>query len=380
MRLKFCFKINRFDITAQEFKTNHEERNNLLKINHELNDELTHWKDKIRLNKNWDCSKRMSNQYEQIFSCRNPLKKKPISRAYFKLWEILMDFPIFEKIKLNDNCPTSVHLAEGPGGFIDCLVDYYKEKRIIHDKIHGITLMSNETKVPSWKLNDSFLKRNNIELHDKISGNLYNSGVVEKFIDNVRSISKNSSFITADGGFDFSSDFNNQENQNYRLMLSQIYCALSLQKENGFFILKVFDLFSEKTIHLLHDCLAFYKFMYIIKPNTSRPANSEKYILFCNYVDNFDENHTRILEYMKTFIEKNENDLVFEPDYTKTCETLSFMIFLQKITEYNVYYTFKQISHIKKTLSVSVNKERMDHILNNNLDKCKKWCSYYLIR
>jgi hypothetical protein len=163
-------------------------------------------------------------------------------------------------------------------------------------------------------------------------------------------------------------------------MLSQIYCALSLQKENGFFILKVFDLFSEKTIHLLHDCLAFYKFMYIIKPNTSRPANSEKYILFCNYVDNFDENHTRILEYMKTFIEKNENDLVFEPDYTTIRETLSFMIFLQKITEYNIYYTFKQISHIKKTLSVSVNKERMDHILNNNLDKCKKWCSYYLIR
>ena len=75
MNLKFCFKINRFDITAQEFKTNHEERNNLLKINCELNDELTNWKDKIRLNKNWDCSKRMSNQYEQIFSCRNPLKK-----------------------------------------------------------------------------------------------------------------------------------------------------------------------------------------------------------------------------------------------------------------------------------------------------------------
>jgi peptidase E len=119
--------------------------------------------------------------------------------------------------------------------------------------------------------------------------------------------------------------------------------------------------------------------MYIIKPNTSRPANSEKYILFCNYVNHLDHNHKLILEYMKTFIQKNENDIVFVPDYTKTCETLSFMIFLQKITEYNIYYTFKQISHIRKTLTLSVNKEKMENILNYNLEKCRQWCSDYLI-
>lgn len=375
--MNFCFKINVF--VGQSSETKKEERINLLNINNELNRELTSWKDKIRNNKNWDCSKRMSNQYEQIFSSKNQITKKPISRAYFKLWEILMDFPIFEKIIANDKCPTSVHLAEGPGGFIDCLVDYYHDKTITHDTIHGITLMSRETKVPSWKLNDGFLKRNNIKLHDKTSGNLYNSRVVSNFIEKVRETSKKSSFITADGGFDFSSDFNNQEHQNYRLMLSQIYCALSLQKENGFFVLKVFDLFSKKTINLLHDCLSFYKFMYIIKPNTSRPANSEKYILFCYFVENFDQNHKRILDYLKTFIEKNEYDIVYEPYYRKTDETLSYMIFLQKITEYNIYYTFKQISHIKKTLTLSVNKEKMEHILNDNLEKCRQWCAVYLI-
>ena len=46
--------------------------------------------------------------------------------------------------------------------------------------------------------------------------------------------------ITADGGFDFSMDFNQQEILIGKLLFAQIAYALCLQKRGGKFILKIF--------------------------------------------------------------------------------------------------------------------------------------------
>ena len=53
---------------------------------------------------------------------------------------------------------------------------------------------------------------------------------------------KSIDYITGDGGFDFSIDFNNQENISFKLILSQIFFALIMQKEGGNFVLKIFDI------------------------------------------------------------------------------------------------------------------------------------------
>ena len=49
--------------------------------------------------------------------------------------------------------------------------------------------------------------------------------------------------ITADGGFDFSLDFNNQEIIITKLLFAQMTYALLMQKQGGSFILKIFDTF-----------------------------------------------------------------------------------------------------------------------------------------
>ena len=59
-------------------------------------------------------------------------------------------------------------------------------------------------------------------------------------------------YITADGGFDFSLDFNNQEDMSFKLILSQIFYALIMQKQGGNFILKIFDIFKIKTIEIIY--------------------------------------------------------------------------------------------------------------------------------
>ena len=104
-------------------------------------------------------------------------------------------------------------------------------------------------------------------------------------VDYIKSVSKKNFYlITADGGFDEGTDFNHKEQLHYHLFLSEIYTAIMLQKNNGHFILKVFDILTETSIHLLYLLFQSYKQVYIYKPKTSRPTNSEKYII-CKYFD-----------------------------------------------------------------------------------------------
>ena len=85
--------------------------------------------------------------------------------------------------------------------------------------------------------------------------------------------------ITGDGGFDFSIDFNKQEQLAFRLILSQVAYAIGMQKYNGTFILKFFDTFMKPSMDILYILAAFYENIHIIKPQTSRYANSEKYVV-----------------------------------------------------------------------------------------------------
>ena len=54
---------------------------------------------------------------------------------------------------------------------------------------------------------------------------------------------------------------------------------MQMQKKGGTFILKVFDLFLKPSVQLLYLLSCCYEQVYIIKPYTSRAANSEKYII-----------------------------------------------------------------------------------------------------
>ena len=66
---------------------------------------------------------------------------EPISRAYFKLWEILHNFEILNFKKEITYCA----LAEGPGGFVECVSNYRKKKYPDYkDKYYCITLKNSE--------------------------------------------------------------------------------------------------------------------------------------------------------------------------------------------------------------------------------------------
>ena len=97
----------------------------------------------------WDLYKKITNPYEYIHTQIKNKKLsvcnfKPISRSFFKLIEISNVFNIFDE----KNPITTLHLAEGPGGFIQAL-DYLRKND--NDIYYGITLISNNVNIPNWK-------------------------------------------------------------------------------------------------------------------------------------------------------------------------------------------------------------------------------------
>lgn len=345
-------------------------------INNTLKTNLKFVKNNIHNNKIWDLAKRSINEYECIFSSSKKYtkicKKKSISRAYFKLWEILKDFND-ELFNTHNKKINTAHIAEGPGGFIECIIDYKNKYNININSIHGITLLvksNTENKVPFWKLSKEFCHENNISINRKSEniGDLYDIENIDNF---VQKVGKHTcDIVTADGGFDFSLDFNNQEASFFRLFLSEIYTASQIQKNGGSFIIKVFDTFCIETNILLSIISELYKNIYIIKPFTSRPANSEKYLVCVNFNSN---NKDSLLNDCKNEIHNNYGiqKSLFKY-YNKYIAT--------RLTVYNTYYTNRQIHYLKQTLDeaqfIKDNKKESekDYSVENN---CIQWCKTY---
>uniref|UniRef100_A0A5K4F8I5 Cap-specific mRNA (nucleoside-2'-O-)-methyltransferase 1 n=1 Tax=Schistosoma mansoni TaxID=6183 RepID=A0A5K4F8I5_SCHMA len=88
--------------------------------------------------------------------------------------------------------------------------------------------------------------------------------------------------LMADGGFDVSSQYNLQEVMSKQLYLCQCLCALINLRPGGHFLTKLFDTFTEFTIDIIYIMGYLFEEIYIIKPVTSRPANSERYLVCKN--------------------------------------------------------------------------------------------------
>ncbi|VDK55252.1 unnamed protein product, partial [Gongylonema pulchrum] len=89
--------------------------------------------------------------------------------------------------------------------------------------------------------------------------------------------------IMADGGFSVEQQENIQEILSKRLYLCQFLVALSVLRkkthgaeEGGKFVCKLFDIFTPFSVGLIYLMYIVFERISIHKPNTSRPANSER--------------------------------------------------------------------------------------------------------
>jgi len=323
----------------------------------------------------WDNTKKFTNPYEFIHTNIPNTKKsiskiKPISRAFFKLIEI---YNTHKLLPHNDIPMKSFHLAEGPGGFIEATT-YLRNNK--DDNYYGMTLLEDKNiNIPGWNKADFLLQKYpNIKIVSGVDkkGDLYNEKNLKYIIENH---SNSMDIVTADGGFDFSTDFNKQEQVAFRLIFTQVLYALVMQKKGGHFVLKIFDIFEYGTIDILYLLSTFYEKVVLMKPYTSRYANSEKYVICKKFkYDNISDLHKKFIGILSFF-----NG--FDFDKYKINSILDVPIqnyYINSINEINSIFGHQQIENILNTIKIITHKDKKQEKIYNlkcqNVQKCINWC------
>jgi hypothetical protein len=132
----------------------------------------------------------------------------------------------------------------------------------------------------------------------------------------------------------------------------------------------------QHTIDLLYILSSFYEKVYIMKPNTSRYANSERYIVCKDFIFSSCEKFYPFI--YKAFEKMLSNDLYIHRFINIP---LSYC-FTSKLEEYNAIIGQQQIENIHYTISLIENKhkqEKIDNLIRVNIQKCIQWCTKYNI-
>ncbi len=228
-----------------------------------------------------------------------------VSNAGLKLTEILNHENIIDKTKTS-----LIHFAnaEMPGNFIVAINYYLKTNApdISYDW-YGNSLLPGVMGPNSKGLPDyyGFYKkyRNKwIMNENKMNGDITNINNIEYIKNYFTQIGK-CDLYTSDAGISLDIyDFNDQEIIEIKLKLSEILCGLISLKENGNMVIKIYTFFEKITIDILIILSKLFKTLKIVKPMTSKPTNSENYIIGLNYIG-----YENSLKYIDIFIDKINN-------------------------------------------------------------------------
>lgn len=313
----------------------------------------------------WSKYKRYTNPYEFIHTTvpttiHSVSAITPLSRSYYKMIEISNTFNLVE----SKTSIKSFHLAEGPGGFIQALCSLRKNTNT-NDTHIGMTLIEpSNTNVPGWEITKTFLEtHSNVTLEYGVT----NDGDITSSKNLLYCFHKykgSMDIITGDAGIDYSFDFTLQEQTSSNLIMCQIAFACAMLKNGGTFILKMFDISTSISVDMLYFLSMTFETVHILKPNTSRYANSERYIICQGF--RF-ANNVRIVNFFSRTMNHNVSR-IFSNEIP--------YFYLSKLEECNAIIGQQQIEHILFTLSLLENPkpQRLETIRRRHVYLCLKWC------
>ncbi|XP_059839475.1 cap-specific mRNA (nucleoside-2'-O-)-methyltransferase 1 [Hypanus sabinus] len=170
-------------------------------------------------------------------------------------------------------------VCAGPGGFSE----YVLWRKRWHAKGFGLTLRGPN----DFKLEDFFAASSEFFEPYYGEGGVDGDGDItrpENITEFRRFVLENTDrrgvhFLMADGGFSVEGQENLQEILSKQLLLCQVLVGLSVIRTGGHFVCKTFDLFTPFSAGLIYLLFLCFERVSLFKPITSRPANSERYIV-----------------------------------------------------------------------------------------------------
>ncbi len=198
------------------------------------------------------------------------------NRAFYKLWEVLGEFPLLLPMKRAGI--TSLHLAEAPGSFVQVVSRRCsllrmpcKQVAVSRPPLTYAQVVKKSNRVP--KFDEDLVRSSDCVFHYM---DLTNSGDVAGLSNLVEN---GAHFVTADGGIDDERRYDSKEEMHYALILGEVVGILLNQRLHGSAVIKIFETFTETTVSILNLLQMHYRHCAFIKPTTSRATNSEKYMI-----------------------------------------------------------------------------------------------------
>ena len=230
-----------------------------------------------RFSKFWRECDPFKNEKEVIARIGNTFN---VSNAWLKCYEILIYYDLIPNETKTENY---IHFdnAAFPGSFIISAHHLIITRKELRGKYrwYGSSLMdvTEQDKEPledKYKLLRNYPKNWLMNQHN--NGDVLSASNQKDFR---KQIGGTVDLYTSDLGFDVSSDYNNQELMQAPANIGQILSGLLTLRVGGCFITKQYTVFEPITLSVMYLTASFFDEFYLCKPQTSREANSETYLV-----------------------------------------------------------------------------------------------------
>ena len=310
----------------------------------------------------------VGSKYEVMYN-----KKIKPSNAFLKIYEMMEHYNI---IKPDATTLKSFHFCEAPGMFIVGLNHYLQTKTNIKNwDFYGNSLSPEADKTALGDNIGLIAKyRNKWLIGPQSSGDIRELSNIDFFKSKLGEVD----FITSDCGICVdNADLNRYEELIAETDFAQFVNCLNLLKQGGSCILKTFiPLELPSNICLIYYMSTLFKKLYLSKPITSRPNNSEVYLIGINFLG-IEQNN---LNKLKSYLNKDLNPK-FDPylNWIKEIPTS----FISQLEDYVVDITKQQISYLLNIFHFVDNTQQLDKIkILKNDNKLKEltniyWCDKF---
>uniref|UniRef100_A0A2M4AM29 Cap-specific mRNA (nucleoside-2'-O-)-methyltransferase 2 n=1 Tax=Anopheles triannulatus TaxID=58253 RepID=A0A2M4AM29_9DIPT len=298
-----------------------EQKSHLNAVKNRLNDfEISEWHQHTR---------HRSSLLPILNELRYRVKGEFVTQAFAKLYECLA---AYELVDTEANHLYSVHLCEAPGAFVTALNHYIRlncRPRTGWDWFACTLNPYYEGNCPGFMIpDDRFI----LHTLDNWCFGVDATGDILVRENRAAIIERSRQWpmvhlVTADGSIDCLDVPEEQEERVSVLHLAETIIALSVLSIGGHFVLKMFTLFEHSSVNLLfllHHC---FEELHVFKPCTSKPGNSEVYLIAKRY-----RRPTGIDEYLDRIYDQLLLNDANEPRYTLFDPATIPAAFLEQVT------------------------------------------------
>jgi hypothetical protein len=285
-----------------------------------------------------------------------------VTNAWLKMYELMIFLhPLLNKMQKGKGKKkfNSLHVAEAPGNFMlainhklkteyssvewDWLANSYRDLYYDHDYRNIHYLPDQYGLIAQYPNRWIFGADGDGDITSPANIISFAQDVKEKFEGNLHFMTSDVKYVPQDVNFD------EEERINLPVHLGHLLCALTTLSKGGVMILKEFTFFEAPSISLLYLMSCCFKQLRIVKPETSRPGNSETYVVGTEYKKNLTMLQINRLLSVMNYIRLLNTEAGSPALFRKKDIPADFV---EKIIKIETQLTKTQSSHINRNLEL----------------------------